>query len=239
MWPRDGDTRGARLRSRPADTAGSHRELVSSALGATLGIALAFGAVRYFRLASPIELTVGADVGIHPAVLGFSIALAFATTLIFGLLPALRASGRGLRAGRHVLARTVIAAEMALSFLLLIGAGLLLASAFRMGSEPLGFHPERVLASGISLPLDRYSTDEQRRRAYQQLLDRVDRLPGTAGVALASKIPPDAGGNQVLEIEGQAAGERQRNSRCRRGLCDSHLLRRFEHCAPARARVAH
>jgi putative ABC transport system permease protein len=183
--------------------------LVLSALGALGGLAIAYAGVRYFRHASPIELSVGADVTVNLPVLVFSGALAVATTLIFGLVPAVRASrvdltqhlkaaGRGSVTGRRRLSGAVITVEMALSFALLTGAGLLMTSALRMGSEPLGFDPDHLLATRVTMPRYRYPNDSQRLRAYDQLLDR---LP--AGAVLASKIPPDAGGNQILEVQGR------------------------------------
>jgi len=193
--------------------------LLLSGCGAALGVAIAYAALQYLRLANPIELAVGADVKLSPSILGFSIGLSIATTLIFGLLPAFRASkvdltsnlktgGRGSVHGRYGLAKGLIAVEMALSFMLLIGASLLMTSALRMGSEPLGFNPNRVLAAHASLPLFRFPAGAQRLQTYHQLLDRLQQVPGAAGVALASKVPPEAGGNQVLEVQGRpvAAG---------------------------------
>lgn len=188
--------------------------LLLSGFGAALGVAFAWSAVRYFRLANPIELSVGADVSVSLPVLGFSVALSIATTLIFGLLPAFRASqvdltqqlktaGRGSVQGRHGLSKVVIALEMALSFMLLIGASLFMTSALRMGSEPLGFNPDRLLATRVSLPVSRYGTDAQRAQVYDRLLERLQRIPGAARVALASKVPPEAGGNRTLEIHGR------------------------------------
>jgi putative ABC transport system permease protein len=193
--------------------------LLLSGCGAVLGVAIAQAALEYFRLANPIELAVGADVRLSPLLLGFSITLAIVTTLIFALLPAFRASkvdltsnlktgGRGSVQGRYGLAKGLIAVEMAVSFMLLIGASLLMTSALRMGSEPLGFNPNRVLVIRVSLPAFRYTTGAQRLQAYDQLLDRLKQVPGSAGVALASKVPPEAGGNQPIEVQGRpvAAG---------------------------------
>jgi predicted permease len=188
--------------------------LLLSALGAALGVAIAYTAVRYFRLASPIELSVGADVTVSVAVLGFSVVLSIFTTLIFGVLPALRAARvdltqhlkaarRGSVPGRYGLAKIVIAVEMALSFMLLMGAGLLMTSALRMSCEPLGFNPDRVVGTRVALPVFRYSTDAQRIQVYDRLLERLERVPGVARVTLASKIPPEAGGNQNLEFKGR------------------------------------
>src|SRR5262249_27367205 len=117
--------------------------LLLAGAGSALGVGMAYGALQYFGSVNPIELSGGADVRVSAAVLGFSVLLSAATTLIFGLLPAFRASrvdltehlkaGRGAVQGRRSLGTTIIAAEMALSFLLLAGAGLFLTSALRMG----------------------------------------------------------------------------------------------------------
>jgi predicted permease len=181
--------------------------LLASA-GAVLGLAIAYIAIRYFRVANPIELNVGADVRINPIVLSFSVLLAMATTIFFSLLPALRASkvdltrhlkssGRGATRTRFSFAKAVIAIEVALSFVLLIGASLLMTSALRMGSENLGFNPDHLFAGNINLPPSRYSTDTERRQFYDRLQERL------SGIALASKIPPEAGGNQTIEIQGR------------------------------------
>jgi putative ABC transport system permease protein len=194
--------------------------LLLSIFGTILGVAIAYAALSYFRISNPIELSVGADARVNLLVLGFSIALSVATALIFGLLPALRASrvdltehlkaaGRGVVRGRHGFAKAVIGAEIALSFLLLIGAGLLMTSALRMGSEPLGFNFDRVVTTRVTLPAFRYMTDAQRMLAYDHLLEGLERMPGAIGVTLASKIPPEAGGNQVLEVQGRPAADRE------------------------------
>ncbi len=194
--------------------------MLLSILGTALGVAISYGALSYFRNANPIELSVGADARVNLPVLVFGILLSIATTLIFGLLPALRASkvdltehlkaaGRGSVHGRHGFAKAVIAVEMALSFVLLIGAGLLMTSALRMGSEPLGFNFDRVVTTRLPLPAFRYSTDAQRMLACDRLLERLERMPGAIGVTLASKVPPEAGGNQVLEVQGRPAADRE------------------------------
>jgi putative ABC transport system permease protein len=151
---------------------------------------------------------VGADVSLDVRVLAFSLLLAVATTMIFALLPAWRASrvdlteylkagGRGAVRGGQSWARILIAIEMAVSFSLLAGAGLFLSSALRMGSEHLGFNPDGVVAVRLSLPASRYPTGPKRLDAYERLLRRMP------AVALASKLPPEAGGNQSLEIQGR------------------------------------
>ncbi|HEY3741130.1 MAG TPA: FtsX-like permease family protein [Bryobacteraceae bacterium] len=188
--------------------------LLLSLLGSALGILLAYAGLAWYRALNPIELTVGAVAAMNMPVLIFSLTLSIATTLIFGLLPALRASkvdviehlksaGRGLIRGHHYLAESVIALEMAISFLLLIGATLLMTSAIRMGSENLGFHYDRIQSARIALPASRYSTDTQQILASDRLLEALERTPGVDVVTVASRLPPDAGGNEVLEVQGR------------------------------------
>jgi putative ABC transport system permease protein len=187
--------------------------LMLSICGAALGIAFAAAAMRYFRAVNPIELSVGADVSINLPVLAFSIALSFATTLVFALLPALRASqvdltqhlktgARGSIHGRRPLTAAVIATQMAFSFLMLVAAGLLIASALRMASAPLGFLPDRLFAARFSLPRSHYSTNPQRSQAFDRLLAALERLPADSTVALASRLPPEAGGNLTIDVAG-------------------------------------
>jgi putative ABC transport system permease protein len=196
--------------------------LLLSAIGTLGGIAIAFGAVRYFRHAAPITLTVGSDVRIDLPVLIFTILAALATTLAFGLLPALsisrsdlferlKAAGRGALNGalRRRAAGTMVALEMGLSFLLLIGAGLLLASALRMGSEPLGFNPHRLFETHTMLPMPRYRDAARREQYYDALLDGLRRMPGVAGAALTSALPPNLGNaaSEAIELQGSSVAE--------------------------------
>jgi len=190
--------------------------LLLSLAGTITGVVLASAAIRYFQSASPIELTAGSDVTINFRVLLFAVALSSVTTLVFGWLPSLRASRGNLitrlrRSGRGSVAnnsgtgmtKAGIAFQIALSFVLLIGATLLLNSALRMGQADLGFNPTKLYATYVSLPASRYATNEQRLAFYERLEDRIRGLQGVAGVALASKLPPDAGGNQEIEIQSQ------------------------------------
>ena len=195
------------------------RQVLSESLllasgGAVLGLGLTLATLRAFRALNPIELGVSGDVRLSWLVLAFSAVLTAATTLIFGLLPAFRASGAGedlKLAGRgsvysgQKLARVVIAVQVALSFVLLTGAGLLMSSAFRMGAEPLGFEPKGVLSRSLSLPQSRYPTPQELRLAQARLLARLESTPGLGPIAMASKIPPEVGGNQALEVDGRPA----------------------------------
>jgi predicted permease len=196
--------------------------LLLAFIGTLGGIVIALAAVRYIRRAAPISLTVGSDVTIDLPVLIFTILVALATTLVFGLLPALsisrsdiferlKAAGRGAVGGalRRRAAGTMVALEMGLSFLLLMGAGLLLASALRMGSEPLGFNPDRLFETRTMLPIPRYRDAARRARFYDAVLERLRDTPGVGGAALTSALPPYPGNiaTDAIEIQGRSVPE--------------------------------
>ena len=192
--------------------------LVLSMTGAAIGTLVAFGAIRYFTATNPVELTIAARVAIDPAVLIFTLVLSIATSLVFGLAPAWKASrvdlnetlksaGRGSVTGRgqQRLAKAMLTAQMAVSVVLLAGAGLLMESVLRMGSAQLGFATDHVLTTSIVLPPGRYSGDTQRAGFADELNRRLDALPGVAGVALSSGLPPFGGRFVTVQIQGKPA----------------------------------
>jgi predicted permease len=190
--------------------------LVLSSFGTAAGILVAWALTAFFRSASPIELPPGATVSIGLPVLLFAALLGAVTTLIFCMLPALRASrvdisqrlkaaGRGRIHGSagYALSRILIAAETGMSFVLLTGAGLLMSSVLRFGSENLGFDPQGLVATSVPLRGPSYADAAQRAEFCRRLLDRVSTLPGVSIAALSSRTPPASGGVQALEIQGR------------------------------------
>lgn len=186
--------------------------LLLAASGGSAGIAVAFAAIRYFRMAAPIDMPPGSDVRMSWPVLAFTAAVSLATALLFGALPAWRASRHdaieSLRGGRgnaqatpQRLMKALIAFEMALSLMLLAGAGLLTQSALRMSSEPLGFEHRGLVTASVGLPEAGYR-DAQRLEFY-------DRLLGALGdnAALATDLPPYGLSNVALRIQGQEVSE--------------------------------
>lgn len=172
--------------------------------GGALGVGIAWGVVRYFTATNPVELPVGADISISLPVLIFTTVLSVATAMLFGLAPAWRASrtnlnqslhsaGRGLVAGGHRLARTLAGAEIALSLTLLAGAGLLIESVFNMASEPLGFDPGHITTISTTVAPN-----------LQDHLHRdLNLMPGVAGAALATVIPPFGVGLGTFHVHGR------------------------------------
>jgi putative ABC transport system permease protein len=187
--------------------------LLLSFLGTLAGIGFAFSAIRYFQQINPVELTVGANIEIQGRVLGFAVLLMLATALGFGFWPALSAAKAGLvdrlkTGGRGAvgggLARVSIAIQLGMSFVLLATAVLLMQSTLNMGAEKLGFEVENRAAARLSLPRTRYPENSQRAGFYERLEMEAANVQGARAIALASRVPPDAGGfQQRIEIEGQ------------------------------------
>ncbi|HEV2447746.1 MAG TPA: ADOP family duplicated permease, partial [Candidatus Sulfopaludibacter sp.] len=179
--------------------------MLLGALGGVPGITVAAGGIRYFRSVNPVELPVGADVTISIPVLAFGVLAAAATAVLFSLAPAWRGSrvalgGRGLAGSRHRLAKLLLAGEMALSVVLLAGAGLLMESVLRLGSAPMGFDTDRLYSTSLAVPKDPHF--------YAELERRVAAIPGVQSAALAAGLPPFEGSTRVLEVLGATPTER-------------------------------
>jgi predicted permease len=173
-----------------------------SLFGGALGFLVALGGVRALLAFGPEKLPRAAEVSIHPPVLIFNLVLALAVGLALGIVPAfqggvqgvgvgLRGSGRGETEGRRgSRARAaLIAVEVGLSLVLLVGAGLLLRTLGRLQDTSPGFDPERVLAVQISLPKSRYGDPPAIGRYADEIATRLSRLPGVTHAAAASLNP--------------------------------------------------
>ena len=190
--------------------------LLLASLSSTLGIALAFGAVRYFVRSSPIELPAGSQIRIDVSALLFIALITIGSTVVFGLLPALRASrvdvNLALKAAgrsapqqltRQGLNRSIVAAEFALSLALLAGAGLFLTSLLRMQDAQLGFDPHGLSFVTADLTTGRYATDQKMVLFCTKLWQQLEGMLPNDSFAFGSKSPIYGGGNDPIEIQGQ------------------------------------
>jgi predicted permease len=173
-----------------------------SMLGAVGGLALGLAGVRGLIALGSDQIPSVTDASLHPAIFVFTLALAGATGVAFGLVPALVVmrgntsvmlkddSTRG-SAGRHTsMTRGVLViVEMALALVLLVGAGLLLKSFARLQNVNPGFSPDRVLTAQISLPATRYPDAGARRAFWTRLIERARTLPGVTAAGLTSNVP--------------------------------------------------
>jgi len=146
--------------------------------------------------------------------LGFALAASSASSLLFGLIPAWQLSRHDVRSilteesrggSRRHTGHWLVAAELALAFAVLVGAGLLTRSFARVTAVDPGFGVDHRLTVRMSLPLARYAAAPQRMAFYTQLFDRVSALPGVRGAGGVSELPlSDLRNMGTFEIEGRA-----------------------------------
>lgn len=172
-------------------------------VGGVLGLLLAVAAVPPLLALSPPDIRQFKQIGINWEVLAFSFLASLVCGVAFGLMPALQASRsnpneflkegeRGTTANRGRTRSALVVAEVGLSLVLLVGAGLLVKSFARLMDVNPGFAPDHLLTFNLALPP---STDPARQLAfYQQVLERLQALPGVQSVGAVSRLPL-AGGN--------------------------------------------
>jgi predicted permease len=170
--------------------------------GGLVGFVLAIVCVKVLRVFGPENIPRLNEVGIDGRVMAFTFFISLLTGIVFGLAPALRASrvdlntvlkdgGRssGGGAGHQQIRKLLIISEVALSLVLLIGAGLLIRSYQRIVNASPGFNSHNVLSLRLSLPSARYSTPDSVFSFYKRLGDRVKELPGIESVGMNFFLP--------------------------------------------------
>ena len=180
--------------------------LLLATLAGILGLVLATFMLSAAGRFAPPELLRQQQLHINGWVTAFTFAISAITALIFGLAPALRAGRidvseslkenvRGVMGGRasYRLRHTLVAAEVALSVVLLVAAGLLVRSFLRLESVNPGFQTDHLLTARFSLPPARYPGPPQIRAFYSELQSRIAAIPGVTAVGFANGIPFGAG----------------------------------------------
>jgi putative ABC transport system permease protein len=170
--------------------------------GGALGLLLAMWGVRALVAAAPPTLPRLETIGMDGWVLAFTAGVTLATGMLFGLAPALQAArpdlsgaltegGRGGSAGLHRqrFRRGLVVGQIALALVLVAAAGLLIQSFVRMRGIDPGFVPERLLTARIELSPVRYESNEKIRAFYQQLVQRLEALPGVRSAAAVKALP--------------------------------------------------
>jgi putative ABC transport system permease protein len=197
--------------------------LMAGAAG-VVGLGLAVLVVRGVKIVAEGILPRLAEVGVDGAALVFTAGLAIATSIIFGLAPALQAAradlgqamkslGRASASRRGVRARdALIVAQVAVSLTLLVGAGLLMRSLWELQRVDVGFSAERLLAVRPSPPEAKYTTREQLRQFWLEALDRVSAIPGVESAAATGMLPLRGGGDTYFHLEGRSSDADRRNA---------------------------
>jgi putative ABC transport system permease protein len=185
------------------------------ALGGIFGLGLSFVALIVLKSFIPENISQASTIAIDARVLGFTLLVSILTGLIFGLAPAaqrsdlndvLKDGGReGVAGSRGNRMRgLLVIGEVAVSLLLLIGAGLLINSFMRLRNLDPGFQSDHVLTMGIVLPQSKYPDRSKRAIFYSEVLRRVESLPGVKSAGVVNWIPLVFQGDSIgISIEGQ------------------------------------
>ncbi|HUF48311.1 MAG TPA: ABC transporter permease, partial [Vicinamibacterales bacterium] len=175
--------------------------LVLAALGAAAGIGFGIVAMRLLIASAPAGIPNLETVALDGQLLAIALVVALGTALVIGFGPAwhvgrtlpadaLRSESR-TTAGQGVgrVWTTLLFAEVVVSALLLVGAGLMTRSLMKLNAVELGFDPDDVLALNVPLPVDRYATGDARLAFFEEAARRLRALPGVEAVAFANRLP--------------------------------------------------
>jgi len=184
--------------------------------GAVIGFLLGQAGVRLLVSVMPVKLPIF-DFTPDLRVLGFTIAIALATGLLFGLAPAVQAwhtdvngalkeSGRaGETRKRGLVRRSLVGVEMALAVVLVVGAALLMETLFHLRGLDPGFNPANVVTMQMSVTGPRYEDPVQLDNFYRRAVQRIETLPGVESAATATSLPLERGPDMLYAVEGQNA----------------------------------
>jgi len=174
--------------------------LLLAVVGGGLGLLLAQWGVELILAFAGNSIPRTGEISLDSHVLAFTLAASAGAGVIFGLGPALQSSradvqealketSRSATGGRHRLRQTLVVVEVALTLVLLIGAGLLIRTFYRLQQVNPGFVDEHVLSFGVSLPELKYPDERQWLNFYQQVTQKLRALPGVQEVSITSRVP--------------------------------------------------
>jgi predicted permease len=177
--------------------------LTLSLLGGLLGVAIAYGGVELLRTLAPGNLPRVSELSIDPTVLAFASGISLLSGLLFGLVPIVRharpqlattlgAGGRSASSSpeRQRSQQAIVAAQIAFALVLLVSAGLMIRSFLALQRVEHGFTaPERLQTFGVSIPVSVVREPEPMVRMQQQLIEKIEAIPGVASVAFATRLP--------------------------------------------------
>jgi putative ABC transport system permease protein len=188
-------------------------------IGGVLGMVIALFGVRAFDAAvadsgKPYWIVFEMDF----TVFAFIAAICVLTGVLFGIAPALHVSrtnvsgvlkegGRGTTGGRRMrwLTGTMVVVEVALTLVLLVGAGLMVRSFMNLYRLDIGIRTERLMAMQLQLSGDKYQKIEARRDFFERLQPRLAAIAGTEGIAMTTAVPPFGAGTRRFEVDGRPA----------------------------------
>ena len=176
--------------------------LLLSVIGGALGLLLAKWGMGVLLKLAPQGLPRMTNVSLDGRALAFTAGITLLTGVVFGLVPALQASkpnlnetlkdaGRGSSEGgrRQLIRSTLVVLEVATALVLLVGAGLMIKSFWRLQKVDPGFNPNNAMTVEVQLPPKKYKEDKQQVAFFQQLIEKVAALPGVQAVGAGNVIP--------------------------------------------------
>jgi predicted permease len=185
-------------------------------LGATAGVAIAYGGIRIFAAVNPLGRMPPNPIGLDWRALAFTLLASLASTLLFGLAPALEAArvdlNQVMKAGSRTVAGApaafrlrgfLVSGQVALSLMLVVGAALMAETLIRLESKPLGFRVNGVTLARVGIPKERWNDVPSRRLIYDRLLDKLKSTPGVESAAISNATPLDGAVEERFSIEGQ------------------------------------
>ncbi len=227
-----GAGRGELVRQLLAET------LLLSLIGGAVGLALAQIGLASLTRMHPANLSQLGSIGIDWRVLGFTVLVSLATSLLFGVAPALtgtrlnlvdalKQGGRSGTSGRPTqrVRNLLVATEMAMSLMLLVGATLLVRSIMHLEHQRLGIRQDHLLKGHIYLPGVRYPNPGAIERFCDDFAIRVRALPGIIDATVTTVYPPNNGWTQMLNIPGHPFTRIQDIPSAQFGVADAHFLR--------------
>ena len=177
--------------------------LLLSACGAVLGLVLAFGGLRVIQLTNAGSLPRAAEIGMDLRVLLFTVLATVLTGVLFGLAPIFSVVVKNLQdslkdtsgsttsnVGAQSFRRILVAGELAMALVLLIGCGLMIRGFWKLQQVNTGVNAENVVTMQISLPDSTYPKPEQLDQFWKRLNDKITQIPGVQSAAIAYGLPP-------------------------------------------------
>src|SRR5262249_19549863 len=195
--------------------------LLLAVIGGGAGTLLAVGGIKIFSVSTISGLPRAEEVSVDGWVLLFTLIISLTTGAVFGLIPALPAANPNLNerlkeGGRHSsgaarskMLNLLVVSEIALSLVLLVGAGLSIKSFLRLRSVDAGFDPRNLLTMQFTLPNAQYPGVERQSAFVRQALQRIETLPGVKSIAATINLPLIGAWGMGYAIEGRTSAHNQ------------------------------
>ena len=173
--------------------------LLLATVAGVLGTLLAYWSFTFLQGLVPAEMALLTSLKLDTRILAFTLLISIVTGIVFGLVPALQSANidlnealkqntsRATSSGR--LRSAMIVFEVALSLVLLVGAGLLIQTLFQLFRQYAVLEPEKVMTMRTVLPREKYDVPQKRNNFYRQVLDRVEHLPGVVSAGYSTSVP--------------------------------------------------